>query len=183
MRTSKIKIITLCALFSVLSAVGAFIKIPFPLLPFTMQTFFVALAGLLLGKKYGFISIMCYLVLGLVGFPVFTKGGGPSYIFQPSFGYIIGFALSAYVIGAYCEKKQNPTFKTYFIGCILGLCAVYAVGLAYYYIICNYVINTPIAVGPLFLYCFLMTLPSDIMWALVASSITNRLKKAVKIDL
>ena len=54
MRTSKIKIITLCALFAALSAVGAFIKIPFPLLPFTMQTFFVALAGLLLGKKYGF---------------------------------------------------------------------------------------------------------------------------------
>ena len=75
------KSLILCSLFAALIAVGAFIKIPIPVVPFTLQVLFTTLAGLLLGPKLGAISVGIYLLIGLIGIPVFTQGGGPSYIF------------------------------------------------------------------------------------------------------
>ena len=62
----------LCALFTALSAIGAFIRIPVPLVPFTLQITFTTLAGLLLGSKKGAISVAVYVLMGLIGIPVFT---------------------------------------------------------------------------------------------------------------
>ena len=95
----KTKDLVLCAMFVALIAVGAFIKVPVPVVPFTLQFLFTMLAGLLLGPVNGALAVVVYIVLGLVGLPIFTQGGGPGYIFQPSFGYIIGFAVAAYVTG------------------------------------------------------------------------------------
>ncbi len=91
----KIRKTVLCSLFAALIAVGAFIKIPVPLVPFTLQFLFTTLAGLLLGSKLGFTAVMSYIAVGLAGIPVFASGGGISYVFQPSFGYLIGFAIGA----------------------------------------------------------------------------------------
>ena len=66
----------LCALFTALSAIGAFIRIPVPLVPFTLQITFTTLAGLLLGSKKGAISVAVYVLMGLIGIPVFTQCGG-----------------------------------------------------------------------------------------------------------
>ena len=63
----------LCALFTALSAIGAFIRIPVPLVPFTLQITFTTLAGLLLGSKKGAISVAVYVLMGLIGIPVFTQ--------------------------------------------------------------------------------------------------------------
>ena len=92
MKHMKTKDLVLCAMFVALIAVGAFIKIPVPVVPFTLQFLFTMLAGLLLGPVNGALAVVVYIVLGLIGLPIFTQGGGPGYIFQPSFGYIIGFA-------------------------------------------------------------------------------------------
>lgn len=92
-QNSKVRDISLMALFSALTAIGAFITIPIPPVPFTLQIFFAILAGALLGSKRGFISVGVYVLLGLCGLPVFTKGAGLSYIFQPTFGYLAGFIL------------------------------------------------------------------------------------------
>lgn len=74
--------IVLFGLFTALIAIGAFIRIPVPVCPFTLQLLFTTLAGLLLGSRKGALSVALYVLLGLVGVPVFTEGGGPSYIFQ-----------------------------------------------------------------------------------------------------
>ena len=73
----------LIALFAALSVVGAFVKIPTPLVPFTLQTLFCVYAGFLLGARRGFASQLLYLLIGLIGIPVFALGGGPSYVLQP----------------------------------------------------------------------------------------------------
>ena len=91
---SKIKDLTLMALFAALTAVGAFITIPVPPVPFSLQIFFAILAGALLGSRRGAISVGVYVLLGLCGLPVFTKGAGLSYIFQPTFGYLAGWLSS-----------------------------------------------------------------------------------------
>ena len=97
----------MCALFTALIAVGAFIKVPVPVVPFTLQFLFTMLAGLILGGRLGAISVGLYAVLGLVGLPIFAEGGGIWYVLKPSFGYIIGFALGSLVTGLMVEKLEK----------------------------------------------------------------------------
>lgn len=62
-----------CGLFTALIAAGAFIKIPVPVVPFTLQYLFTMLAGLFLGSRRGMISVVAYMLLGLAGLPIFRK--------------------------------------------------------------------------------------------------------------
>ena len=97
-KTKKLSTVSmvLCGMFAALVAIGAFIQIPVPYMDyFTLQFFFVLLAGLILGADKGAISVGCYVLLGLVGVPIFAAGGGIGYIFRPSFGYLVGFIVSA----------------------------------------------------------------------------------------
>ena len=149
----KTKGVIYCGLFTALIAVGAFIKIPIPVVPFTLQYLFTMLAGLLLGSRLGTVSVLSYMLLGLAGLPIFSEGGGLWYVFKPSFGYIIGFAVGTFVTGWIAE-----------------------VGMIYYYIICNFVINTPIAAGPLFLYCFVLAVPGDIALSILGAVVAKRVR-------
>lgn len=173
---AKTQSLTYCSLFTALIAVGSFIKIPVPVVPFTLQFLFTMLAGLLLGPRRGVISVAAYMVLGLVGLPIFSEGGGFWYILKPSFGYIIGFCIGTFVTGLLAERMREKTIPHYLIANFTGLLIVYAVGMAYYYIICNYVINTPIALGPLFLYCFVLAVPGDICLCILAAALVKRVK-------
>ena len=106
----KTKGVIYCGLFTALIAVGAFIKIPIPVVPFTLQYLFTMLAGLLLGSRLGTVSVLSYMLLGLAGLPIFSEGGGLWYVFKPSFGYIIGFAVGTFVTGwiaEHMEKKDH----------------------------------------------------------------------------
>ena len=145
---SMTRTITLCGLFAALTAIGAFIKIPLPppLVPFTLQFLFCALAGVLLGSKVGALSQLIYVLVGLVGIPVFTEGGGLHYVVKPTFGYLIGFVLGAYVIGLCVEKFKEINFKNLFIASLIGLIVVYVLGVVYMYIIYNFYIGNEMGV-------------------------------------
>ena len=108
-------------MFVALIAVGAFIRIPTPMVPITLQYLFTMLAGLFLGGKLGCLSVCIYIALGLLGLPVFTQGGGPGYIFQPSFGYIIGFAAGALATGTVAGKSPRPGFPRLLAANFIGL--------------------------------------------------------------
>ena len=168
--------LVLCALFTTLTAVGAFIKIPVPVVPFTLQFLFTMLAGALLGGRCGAISVGVYALLGLVGLPVFAEGGGIWYLFKPSFGYIIGFILASYVTGKMIEHLKNLSFRGILLANFVGLFIVYAAGMVYYYIISNFVIHTPIGLWPLFLYCCLLAVPGDICLCFLAAELTRRIR-------
>ena len=73
---TKTKSMIYCGLFTALIAAGAFIKIPVPVVPFTLQYLFTMLAGLFLGSRRGMISVVAYMLLGLAGLPIFSEGGG-----------------------------------------------------------------------------------------------------------
>lgn len=156
------------ALFAALIALGAFLRVPVPVVPFTLQTFFVALAGLLLGSRLGFLAALVYLVMGLIGIPVFTEGGGLAYVLKPSFGYIIGFAFGAAVTGAVAGKGVKPSFARALAACLAGLAVIYAIGVTYFYFVSNYAIGAPIGVWTCLLHCFLLCLPGDLAFSIVA---------------
>ena len=125
-----------CSLFTALIAVGAFIKVPVPVLPFTLQFFFTTLAGLLLGPKLGTISATAYVVLGLVGLPIFTEGGGLMYVAKPSFGFLLGLIPMALVIGL-LTRREKCGFWRMVLACVIGLVVLYAIGLPYMYVALN----------------------------------------------
>ncbi len=168
--------LVLGGVFTTLIAVGAFIKIPVPVVPLTLQFLFTMLAGLLLGGRRGAMSVGVYILLGLIGLPVFAEGGGFWYILKPSFGYLLGFMLAAYVTGRMVERRARLSTGWVIAVNFLGLFIVYAAGMIYYYVICNYVIDTPIALGPLFLYCFVLAVPGDICLCVLAAILTVRVK-------
>lgn len=178
-RITKTQDLTYMALFTALIAVGAFIKIPIPVVPFTLQFLFTMMAGLLLGGRNGGLCVAVYMALGLAGLPIFAEGGGVWYVMKPSFGYIIGFCVASYVTGKLVEKLKVFTFKKILLCNFTGLLIVYGMGMVYYYIISNYVILTPIGLWPLFLYCFLLAVPGDICLCILAALLAKRLRPII----
>lgn len=178
----SVKSLVYCGLFTALIAIGAFIKIPIPVVPFTLQYLFTMMAGLLLGPKLGAASVAFYMMLGLIGVPVFAEGGGIWYIFKPSFGYIIGFIVGTYVTGVIADKMKKKTVVNYLFANLAGLFFVYAIGMLYYYIICNYVIHSPIAAGPLFLYCFVLAVPGDLALSALGAVLVKKIKPLIEIS-
>ena len=108
---SPIRDFSLIALMAALTAVGAFITVPIPPVPFSLQIFFAILSGALLGSKKGAAAVGIYVLLGLCGLPVFTKGAGISYLLQPTFGYLAGFIVGAWVCGKIIEHKRICDIK------------------------------------------------------------------------
>ena len=171
----KSRKIAYCGLFIALIIVGAFIKIPIPVVPFTLQFLFTMLAGLLLGSRLGALSVFIYMILGLLGVPIFAEGGGLGYLLKPSFGYIIGFVLGSFLTGYIVEHLKTRKYYMVLVANFAGLMVVYLVGMAYYYIISNYVIDMPIGIWPLILYCFLLAVPGDIALCFVGAGLAMKL--------
>lgn len=180
MKTGKTRDLILCALFVALIAVGAFIRIPIPVVPFTLQLLFTMLAGLLMGGRLGAAVVGIYIVLGLLGLPIFAEGGGPYYVLKPSFGYIIGFAVASYVTGVIANKVPKPGYKRLLAANFIGLGIVYAFGMVYYYLMSNFYLGTPIGLWPLFLYCFILAVPGDIALCILGAILGKRLIPVIK---
>lgn len=171
----KTKNIAYCAIFTALIAVSAFIRIPVPPVPFTAQTVFVLLCGLICGAKHGSISTIVYLIIGLLGIPVFTTGGGLAALAEPTFGFILGFIPTAFVTGFI--GKNATTFCQAFLAALVGNIVLYAVALAYVYILSNFILNSAIELSTLLIsYCAIF-IPSDIAKSVLAAYVYVKLKR------
>lgn len=121
--------------FTTLTALGARLTIRIGPVPFTLQVFFVLLAGMVLGSRLGAMSQAAYLALGLAGAPVFAAPpfAGPGYLLGPTGGYLLGFIAGAYVTGLVIEKwglqvRGALTVMKYTLAGALGLLTVYSIG-------------------------------------------------------
>lgn len=114
---------------------GAFLKIPLGPSAITLQFFFTAMAGCLLGSGCGALSQLIYVALGLLGLPVFTAGGGFSYVLHPTFGFLLGLIPAAWVIGRLARSTRS--FWRIALAALAGLAVLYAVGLPYMAMILN----------------------------------------------
>lgn len=177
MMENKIKNIIMVSLFAALTAVGAFIKIPIPYVPLTLQTLMVMLAGLILGSRLGALSQLLYLTIGLIGLPIFAQGGGPGYVLQPSFGFLVGFIAGAYVIGKVVERERSLSFPRTLAALLLGQAAIYLFGISYLYFNLNYIINKPISLFTTLKIGFLVFIPGDILKTLLAASIMAPIRR------
>ncbi|MDR0921652.1 MAG: biotin transporter BioY [Lactobacillales bacterium] len=94
------------ALFAAVISVLAQFTIPLPLVPLTLQTFAVGLTVTIIGKKSGTYAVLIYLLIGMLGVPVFAGGAsGIGVLFGPTGGYLLGFLLNTLVTGEILERK------------------------------------------------------------------------------
>ena len=173
----KTRSLILTALFAALTAVGAFLKIPFPLSAITLQFFFTAMAGTLLGKKYGALSQAVYVLLGLVGVPIFALGGGFSYVFQPTFGFLLGLIPSAWVIGSLA--KRPLTFWRSVVAMLAGLAVLYAIGVPYMALIANAYLGKELTFWQVLKNGMLIYLPGDMLKIAAGSALSCAVTRRV----
>jgi len=163
------------AIFAALAVVAAVLVRPgVQLVPFSLLPFVAMLAGAMLGSRLGAISMIIYILLGLAGLPVFARPpyGGLTYVFQPTFGFLLGFAGGAYVIGFTVERGRRPSLARYLVACLAGLVVIYAAGLAYLWAILNLYLGKPATV-PGLLGGMLPLMGLDLVKALVAASLAR----------
>lgn len=133
----RTKDLTLIALFTVLTAVCAWISVPVPapLIQFTMQTFAVFAALLTLGGRRGTYAVTAYLLLGAVGAPVFSNfRGGLGVLLGATGGYILGFFFTALLYWA-MTAKLGETLPVKLAAGVLGMAVYYGFGTAWYLVL------------------------------------------------
>ncbi len=165
----KVKNLIFIAMFAAFTAIGAFIKIPIPLVPITLQFLFCAYSGILLGARYGLYSQLVYLGIGLMGIPIFTNGGGPAYILKPTFGYLIGFALCSYTIGKLTENLKDYKFYKILWAVIVGLVPMYICGLTHLYFIMNFYLQRSMSIQAVIGTGLIPFIPTDLFSAVIVS--------------
>ena len=127
--------IALTALFAALTAAGAFIAFPVGPVPIVLQNLFALLSGLVLGPLIGSAAVGLYLLAGVLGFPVFSGGGGGIARFAgPTGGYLVGYFLAALTAGLIAGRpKANASAKVFQIriiaAVIAGFLVIYVPGL------------------------------------------------------
>lgn len=128
MANTRLRGFILSALFAAITAVLAQVMIPLPYVPITGQTLAVGLAATILGSRLGTLSMLLYALLGAIGAPVFAEAsGGFQVILGPTGGYIIGFIVTAYVIGIILEKTKHTVWMA-FVANLVGMVVTLAIG-------------------------------------------------------
>ena len=101
-KNKKMSAAIFIALFAALISVGSFIHIPMPSgVPITVQDMLARLAGILLGSVLGGAAVLLFLLIGFIGFPVFTGKAGIAVLLNgPTGGFLVGYFVAAVLCGA-----------------------------------------------------------------------------------
>lgn len=167
----------LAGVFAALTAVCGFLKIPLGFTFITLQTMMAALAGILLGPKWGAVSQGVYLALGLMGLPIFTQGGGLGYVFQPSFGFLLGFPLTAAVSGWLSKGSLSPVRLG--LAAAVGILAGYVIGTPYMGLILNAYMGKGLDVWTVVKTGCLVYLPGEAVKVVATAVVAPPLKRAL----
>ena len=178
-RRKSVRILALCSVFVALYIIGAYIRIPFPIVPMTLQTLFVLTAAMLLGPLPAAGSVAVYLMLGLSGIPVFTSGGGIFYIFSPTFGYLLGFIPAALVTGWLSGTSRETRFLRYWLSGLAGIIVIYSFGIAYLFLLSASGRSTAPDTAKIFSLGFMITAAGDVLKTAAAAVSTVKLKRSM----
>lgn len=172
---------TRIALFTALICVGAFLQVPIGAVPITFQNFFVIMAALLLPASDAALSVIIYILLALIGVPILAGfTGGIQSIFKPSFGFLIGFAIGAYVIGKIVEKTGYDSIPKLFLATVVGEIVFYAVGVPYMYFALAHMAKAPETISALLAMGVIPFIPGDLFKMVVTVLVAPKIKKAIK---
>ena len=162
----KTRSLILSALFAVLTALGSLIRIPMPVSSITLQIFFCAMSGFLLGSRWGALSQMGYLLLGVIGLPVFASGAGLGAFLTPTGGFLIALVPMAWICGKWGRG-------------IPALAVLYAIGLPYMHLIMTLYLQRPWSLWQTVLYGMLIFLPLDLFKIWLAAWLCKKIRPRI----
>lgn len=144
---SQLKMTVYTSLFVALIAIGAFIAIPVGPVPIVLQNMFVLLAAVILGPRWGLACIGVYLLIGLAGLPVFSKGGsGIGHLFGPTGGYLLGY-IPAVLAAALISKGFGKKLPGDIFAMVVASLIVYAAGVPWLKMATGMTFQKAMAVG------------------------------------
>ena len=172
------KVVHIAVVVAVIS-VCAQIAIPL-FVPVTLQVFGVLLAGFLLGPRYGFYAVLIYVVLGLMGLPVFAGfRGGFSVVVSPTFGYIISFPIAAVVAGIFFNANFREIFKIP-LAVLAPTAIIYLFGVFYLMIWSRYIAAKPMSLAAALSVGVFPFVGFDIIKGAAAYYLTKKLRPVLR---
>ncbi|MDE8565338.1 biotin transporter BioY [Anoxybacillus rupiensis] len=179
---------TLIAMFAALMAIGANITSWAPFLviggvPITLQTFFCLFAGAVLGRRLGAFAMIVYMLVGLVGAPVFAQfSGGFSMVVRPTFGFILSYILAAYITGWIVEKgSPSPSVVRFVVAALIGMIINYVIGTNWMFLAYKYWGQAPEGFSYSMAWAWMFVpLPKDIILSIVAGVISPRIYASLR---
>lgn len=172
--------LTLAASMAALLAVASWVSIPFVPVPLTLQTLAVLVAGGLLGRYWGPVSVGVYLLVGIAGVPVFAGGhAGPAVVAGPLGGFLLGFVVAAFLMGAAGDIARRMggvgggALGVLALGAAVSGLSIYAVGLPWLMTV------TGMSLGKAVTVAFLPFIPGDVLKAVVAVLVVRAVDRAL----
>ena len=169
-----VKDMTLTALMAAAICLLAPWTVPVGPIPITLATFAIYTVSPLVSWKHGSTAVFIYLLLGLVGLPVFSGfAGGPQRLVGPTGGYLIGYLPMALIIGLLADRFPRRKW-VYPLSMLAGTAALYSLGTAWY------LLSTGTPLVPALLACVVPFLPGDGLKIVLASLIAWPLRQRLK---
>ncbi|NLW43739.1 MAG: biotin transporter BioY [Syntrophomonadaceae bacterium] len=181
----KTRELAYAAVFTALIAASTVLTrfLPAAVVPYSLQPLLVFLAGGVLGRRMGPLSVMAYILLGLIGIPVFASPpyGGPAYFLAPTFGFLLGFVPTAWAVG-FCLERWGNTLTAHVLSIISGIAVLYLIGLPYLYVILKFYLGQAVDVGYVIKIGFLPFIGLDLVKASVAAFISYHVRKNLNLN-
>ena len=169
-KKSSVKIV-LCGIFAAFTAICAMISIPFGPVPMNLAHVAIFVSSWILGPVWAAISQTIYIVIGVIGVPVFSNfSAGVGHILGPTGGYILAYPLVAYIAGIIFDIKKIKGIKSVILGVIFGWIIEYLVGTMYYSMV------TGVTIGAAVMVCVLPFLLGDICKSVAVLFICRKIK-------
>lgn len=165
--------ITITALMTAVTCILAPLSIPIGPVPISLTNLAIYISLYLLGWKRGTISYLIYLLIGLVGIPVFSGfTGGPAKLAGPTGGYIIGFIAMAIIAGLVIDHFHQPWLQL--IGMIVGTIICYVLGTAWFCFEAKSTVSGALSI------CVFPFIPGDLIKMIIAMLIGPAIKKRLR---
>ncbi|MGD8368621.1 MAG: biotin transporter BioY [Desulfobacterales bacterium] len=169
----QLRMMVYAALMAALTAAGAWIAIPVGPVPVVLQNLFIYLAGLLLGSRWGLVSVAVYLLAGACGLPVFAGGmGGVGRIVGPTGGYLVGYLPAVFLIGLISDRWSRTLSDV--LAMVAATAVIYAAGVAWLHTLTGLSWHQTLAVG------MLPFLPGDAVKIAAAAAVAKALRPVIK---
>ncbi|EGO62667.1 biotin transporter BioY [Acetonema longum] len=176
----SIRNMVLAGLFAALLSISSQISFPIGPVPHTLQLFFIMLAGLVLGGRWGAVSVAIWILLGAFGMPVFAqaKSGLPELI-GPTGGFKFGFMMCAWLVGRLTERSRL-SYPRVGLAMFLGLVVTYVVGLIGFMVSFEYFLGKPMTWDKAWYLAVAPFIPFDAVKAALAAYVGVKIRGALK---
>lgn len=183
MKTSTQELVLAALFTAVMCVLTILVRVlqPIMVIPFSLQPLVLMVAASVLKPRAAFLSMLAYVLMGLIGIPVFSSPpyGGPAYIFVPAFGFLLAFPIAAWVESKLIKKTSLVNFL---LAGLAGIVVYYLIGLPYLYVILNFYLGKAVDVMQILKIGFLPFVLFDILKLLTASFLALEICKRLDIN-